>query len=364
MGNPNHWLDGTTPSIRGVTDVAHRIVAAASSTDTNRARSFLANIGAPTESAPYAELVRDQNVNIIYVATPHSHHFQNVMLAIQAGKPLAVNARQARRVFEAARTGKVFLMEAVWIRFFPLSIQIRELVSTSVIGHVVRVIADLSHNHSAEDPTKLNVPDSHRLTSIELVGGSLLDIGIYAVSWIFQLLYHLQAGDDKEMPQVLASSHRYSTGVDKSTAAILSFVKHENLGIATSSLQVATDPDGHANHAAVRIQGTRGEIEVAPPTYRPESYKVMKRDGRVEVVKCTIPQDPERKWGYGTFWEADECARCIRDGRLESVTMPHSESICVVEVLDTIRQQSGIEYPDLITTEQFDPQSPLNGGKG
>lgn len=139
------------PATRGVSDVAHEVVAAASSTSEPRAASFLKDLGvpgAPKAYGSYAALVADPDVQIVYVATPHSHHFQNAMLALEAGKnvlcekALTVNAAQARKLVAKAREKGLFLMEAVWTRYFPLSIKIREMISSGEIGTVYRVMGE------------------------------------------------------------------------------------------------------------------------------------------------------------------------------------------------------------------------------
>jgi predicted dehydrogenase len=123
----------------------------ASSSSKQRAADFCAKVKAPTgvkTYASYADLVADNDVDIVYIATPHSHHFQNAMLALDAGKPVlcekafTVTASQTRQLVETARAKKLFLMEAVWTRFFPLSVKIRELVSSGAIGTVYRVIGE------------------------------------------------------------------------------------------------------------------------------------------------------------------------------------------------------------------------------
>ncbi|TDZ23105.1 D-xylose 1-dehydrogenase [Colletotrichum orbiculare MAFF 240422] len=364
------------PAARQVSDVAHKIVAVSSSRDAQKARDFVTKIDGPSEAAvygSYAELVKDPNVDIIYVATPHSHHFQNAMLALDAGKhvlcekALTVTAEQTHRLIETAREKKLFFMEAVWTRYFPLSIKVRELISTGAIGRVYRATADLSFNNNTEDPEKLSFADSHRMVNPELAGGALLDLGIYSLTWIFQTLYHLQPEPEaeKEAPQVLSAVQKYAaTGADESTTMVLNFPKHSTTGIATTSLRVATDPDGAGKSApAIRVQGSEGEIQVAHPAFRPLSYKVIKKDGTVEQVDCPIPTDPGRgDWGQGMFWEADECARCLRDGKLESSTLPLSESLAIMKTMDSVIQQGGIKYPELITTHEYDANSPLNLG--
>lgn len=139
----------TDPAIRDVSDVRHEIAAVASSSSESRATDFIKTINGPSTIktyGSYAELVVDKDVDIIYVATPHSHHFQNVMLCFEAGKPvlcekaLTVTAAQARKLVETARAKDLFFMEAVWTRYFPLSIKIRELIKSGTIGEVRRTM--------------------------------------------------------------------------------------------------------------------------------------------------------------------------------------------------------------------------------
>ncbi|KAK1448471.1 oxidoreductase [Colletotrichum cuscutae] len=323
----------TNPATRQVTDIKHAITAVSSSKDPQKATEFLARIDhhSPTEVSTYgsyAALVKDQNVDIVYIATPHSHHFQNAMLALHAGKSilcekaLTVTAAQARRLYEVAREKKLFFLEGVWTRFFPLSVKIRQLVSSGAIGQIHRVTADLSRANSSRDfgSKRLNYEDSHRMVNPDLAGGVLLGLGIYPLTWVFQILYHLQPENEREEPQILSAVQKYSTGVDESITIILNFPKH----------------------GAIITMSETGAIE--------------------KVFEYPHPQDSERSWGNGTFWEADEAARCIRDGKLESDTMPWSESILVMETMDKVLKDAGIFYPELIATDEFDPLSPLNTG--
>ncbi len=321
----------------------------------------------------YAELVKDPNVDIIYVATPHSHHFQNAMLCLEAGKPVlcekafTVNATQAKKLVETAKAKNLFLMEAVWTRYFPLSVKIREMVSSGEIGPVHRVIADLSLENAQEDGT-LSFADSHRMVNLDLAGGALLDLGIYALTWNFQILYHCHP-KPREAPKVVSALNKYDrTGADEMTSIILQFPKQKSMGIAMTALRVASNPnhpDGTAAGASIRIQGTKGEIQVMGPAYRPTHYRVlMKGAGKYEEVECPIPTDPNRNGdGWGMYWEADEAARCLRDKKLQSETLDWEESVLIMETMDEVRRQGGLKYSDLIESTEFDEKSPLNLGK-
>ncbi|KAK0674446.1 putative oxidoreductase [Cercophora samala] len=364
----------TNPASRDVHDVRHEVFAVSSSSSKDRAAEFIKKVDAPSSTKAYGsyhELVADPDIDIIYVATPHSHHFQNAMLALDAGKnvlcekSLTVTAAQTRKLIETARSKNLFFMEAVWTRYFPLSIKVRELITSGAIGNVYRTIADLSVGRDAPEG-KIDFPDENRMVNADLAGGALLDLGIYALTWVFQSLYHTQPEAEKEAPNVLAAINKYHTGADETTSIILQFPKHKSHGIALTSLRVASEPDNKDTAgASIRIQGGRGEIQVIGPAYRPHQLRVITKesDGKAEVIDFAIPKDKERDWGHGMFWEADEAARCLRDGQKESKTLPWSESIVIMEVMDETLKQGGVTYPELISTDVFDPQSPLNTGK-
>jgi predicted dehydrogenase len=299
------------------------------------------------------------------------------MLCLEAGKNVlcekafTVNASQARKLVDKAKEKGVFLMEAVWTRYFPLSIKIRELVKDGTIGKVERVFSDLSFN-AVKEGTELDFPDTNRMINLDLAGGALLDLGIYSLTWQFQILY--LCAEKKEKPAVLASVQKYRTGVDEMTSMVLSFVEGRTVGIATTGLRVATQPHGEASLAtgpSCKIQGTKGEIQVFGPLFRPLMYRVVKQEdesGKFEEVYCPIPMDPEREgkegekgWGHGMFWEADEAARCLRDGKVQSEMLSWEESVVIMEVMDEVRKQGGLVYPEEIESDVYDEKSPLNG---
>jgi len=363
----------TNPALRGVSDVAHTVVAAASSSSKKRAEEFLTKIKAPSSAkayGSYAELVKDPDVDIVYVATPHSHHFQNTMLCLEAGKNVlcekafTVNAAQAKKLVETAKAKKLFLMEAVWTRYFPLSIKIRQMIVDGAIGKVHRVVANNTINKSLEDGG-IDFPDNHRMVDLNLAGGALLDLGIYSLTWVFQILYHLQP-HPRKAPEVVGAIQKYEkTGADEDTCMILKF-PHHAMGVAMTGMQAGYS-NATPNGPAIIISGTKGEIQVAGPPYRPLSFTCFyyKDDGSrtSEEVHCPIPADPERDgWGHGMFWEADEAARCLRDGKFESKTLDWEESIVIMETMDEVRKQGGLTYPELIDTAVYDKKSPLNVG--
>ncbi|OJJ48144.1 hypothetical protein ASPZODRAFT_130086 [Penicilliopsis zonata CBS 506.65] len=338
------------PSSRNVTDIQHTVTAIASSSSLERAKAFADahNLPSATLHDSYEALAADPNVDIVYVATPHSHHFRNAMLCLQAGKavlcekPITVNARQAQILADTAKQNGVFLMEAVWTRFFPLTKAVGQIVSSGQLGSVHRVLADMSFGEEIE--TKWGT--EHRLVNLDLAGGVLLDLGIYSLTWVFEILYRL-GGD--EYPKVMSTMTKYApTGSDETTSVLLRFPRSGAQGIALSGLRVSSDPDGmNSARPAIRIQGTKGEIQIDGPCYRPTAYRLIPKlqEGETAAGKKPI-QDVEMPIpGHGMFWEADECGRCLRDGKLESEIMSLQESIAIMRVMDEVREQNDFVYP-------------------
>jgi predicted dehydrogenase len=348
-------------------------VAAASSSGAGRATDFLRKVGAPLEAkgyGSYEELVVDPEVDIVYVATPHSHHYQNAMLCLEAGKNVlcekafTVNAAQARKLAKKAREKDLFLMEAIWIRYLPLSIYVRDLITSGKLGNVTRVTADNSANLNPEVSW---ADGQHRMVNPDLAGGALLDLGIYSLTWIFQTLYHTQACPT--LPTVVSSLRKYSTGTDEMTSILLTFPRPEGdaHGIATTAMRIDSDiSKSGVSGAAVRVQGDNGELQVWPPIWRPTKTKLILRDGTVEDKVWPQPGPGKGSgWfngfmakhaegeGYGMFWEADEAALAIIEGRKEGRYADLSESIAVMDVMDQVRKQNGMRYPEKIETTEY-----------
>ncbi|KAL4912177.1 hypothetical protein BDW62DRAFT_31362 [Aspergillus aurantiobrunneus] len=356
------------PSTRSASDISHTVVAVSSSSSASRAEKFISDTGIPSPCATYGSyeaLAADPDVDVVYVATPHSHHFQNVMLVLEAGKHVlcekafTVNAEQARILVETARKKNLFLMEAVWTRYFPLSIEVRDLIKAGVIGEVLRVSADNSFGGVEKFSTE------HRMVNKDLAGGALLDLGIYSLTWVFQTLYHTLPKEARKPPSRVSAhiTPYHLTGADEATTILLSFPtttpsnsKHpgESQAVASTHLRVWTDPDEtNAARPAIRIQGSKGEIQVDGPAFRPEVYRIIPEKGAGEIreKKFEFPAG-----GRGMYWEADEVARCLRDGKLESETLSLEESIVIMDVMDEARRQNGLTYPEKIESTVYPTQ--------
>lgn len=344
------------PKTRGVDDIKHVITAAASSASKDSAANFINDCVKPTQGdeftctayGSYEELVKDSNIDIIYVGTPHSHHYQNCMLAltnnkpILCEKPLTVNAAQARALVEEAKKRKLFFMEATWTRFFPLNIAVRKKIQAGEIGEVLRVNADLS---IGEPPEMYD--EGHRNVNKDLAGGALLDLGAYSLLWAFQTIYSTAPKDKRKLPVVkgAAWTPEPRTGADESTTILLDFPSSTPTGKTNTHAIVTSAFRPHFDHAretesavpAVRIQGDKGEIQVFGPIYRPSRFRVVSSDPRrpIEVHSFEFPGGT-----HGMSWEGDEAARCLSDGKLESEGIPWEESIATMEVMDEVSFQT------------------------
>ncbi|BAE63471.1 unnamed protein product [Aspergillus oryzae RIB40] len=336
------------PSTKGAHDVTHNLVAVASSTSLQKAQDFLSAVNAPPSTAAYGSyesLLADPTVEIVYISTPHSHHYQNARAALLAGKHVllekafTVNAAQARILVQLAREKKLFLMEAMWTRFFPLTLYVRQLIKDGAIGTVQRVVSDRNLGRDIETL----YGTEHRLVNPALAGGALLDLAIYPLTWIFQILHHDSppaSGTSKPAPHVSGSLVKYApTGVDETATVIVTFPESKTQGVATASLRVASDP----TDPGVRIFGDKGQIQIFGPAARPLSIAVVTYgEGGPEVVER---KDFEIPVGHGLFWEADACARYLAKGETESDVMPLDETLLIMDVMDRVREENSLRYP-------------------
>jgi len=190
-------------------------------------------------------------------------------------------------------------------------------------------------------------------------------VGIYSLTWVFQTLYHTLPPSQRKPPSAISAhlTPYHLTGADEATTILLTFPTTtpsnkpnlQSQAVAMTHLRIATDPDEkNSARPAIRIQGTKGEIQVDGPAFRPERYRVIprKQPGEdappVKEVECPFPGS-----GKGMYWEADEAARCVRDGKLESEGLPWEESIAIMEVMDEARRQGGLKYPEKIESTVY-----------
>lgn len=295
-------------------------IVAVAARDASRAAAFADARGIPRSYGSYAELVVDEDVDVVYIATTHAQHHEHALLALRAGKPVLVekaftlNARQAREVVDEARARRLFCMEAMWTRLNPLIRQAVALTASGAIGEVLAVRADLSKLFPY-DPT-------HRLYDLDAGGGALLDLGVYpaTVVWMF-----LGRPDDVHAFGALAP-----TGAD---VTVSQQWRYDHGPIA----QLFCTAAGPSPFGGL-VNGSDGWISIEPRLHRPARI-VVHRGGDTEVIEeQPIP-------GNGYLLEVEEVERCLREGRTESEQITLDDTIGVLEVLDEVRRQLGVRYP-------------------
>ena len=268
----------------------------------------------------YDALAADPEVDAIYVAVPHTGHEEVTLTALAAGKavlcekPFAINAAQTERMVAAARAAGVFLMEAMWVRFLPHQIGLRELVAAGRIGEIRSLIVDRGEVLSA-DP-------AHRVLDPALGGGALLDLGIYPVSFASMFL--------GTPDRIAAFATEAATGVDAQTSAVFGYQSGAQALISTA-LDART-----ANTAS--ITGTKGRIDIVDWADGRLPAKLTLLDGTTQNLE--FPRE-----GKGLRLQAAEVGRCLRAGEKESPVMPLDETLSIMRTLDLIREQIGLRYP-------------------
>lgn len=313
------WIAGLFASdLRLLPDA--ELVAVGSRTQ-DAADAFGDRFGAAHRHGSYQALVDDPDVDVVYIATPHPAHRDAALAAIEAGKavlvekPFTMDAAEAIELIDGARANGVFVLEAMWTRFLPHMVRVRELIASGALGEIVSVTAE--HGQYFEhDP-------AHRIFAPELGGGALLDLGIYPLSFASMVLGPPRA--------VTAVSDPAFTGVDAQTSMLLQYEGGAHAILSTTSYA--------ATGNAAAVNGTEARIEIAGTFYVPTSLAVIARDGT--VLETFAAPDP----GRGMQHQAAEVHRCLRAGELESPALPLAETLSIMQTMDEVRRQIGLSYP-------------------
>jgi predicted dehydrogenase len=296
-------------------------VQAVGSRSQESADAFAAKFGIPTAHASYEALVADPDVDIIYISTPHPFHAANAALALNAGKhvliekPIALNAKEAREIMDLAASKNLLVLEAMWTRFLPHMVRIREILESGVLGDVHTLIADHTQD-LPDDP-------SHRLNAVELGGGALLDLGIYPLSFAYELFGKPET--------ILATATFKETGADAQVATVFRYP-----GGQIASTLSASDTKG-PNTAT--ILGTEARIDIDEVWYSPTTFRVINsKDEVLESFEAEI-------LGRGMHYEAAEAEQLIQSGLISGDILSTDESVAIMETLDAVREQIGLRYP-------------------
>jgi len=285
------------------------------------AEAFAAEFDIPNAHGGYEALAADPDVDVVYVATPHPLHAATARLMLEAGKhvlvekPFTLNAHEARELAELAAGRGLVVLEAMWTRYLPHMARIREIIADGTLGEVRTLIADHTQRLS-DDP-------EHRINALALGGGALLDLGIYPISFSWDLF---------GAPLTIQSTATFkATGVDAQIATIFGYGD----GRIASTLS-ASDTLG-PNTAAVI--GTLARIEIDRVWYTPTTFRVVAADGSV------IEEFRSEVVGRGMHFQAGAVERLIAEGNLRGDVLTIDESVAIMGTLDAIREEIGLRYP-------------------
>ena len=292
---------------------------AVSSRDLNKAQAFADEFGFEKAYGSYEEMLRDPAVELVYVATPHSHHYEHMMLCIDHGKPIlcekafTLNADQARKVKAAAGEKGIFVAEAIWPRYMPSAKIISDVMNSGIIGRPDTLTANLSYVISG-------VP---RIVTPELAGGALLDIGVYGIT--FALMHF---GTDIE--RVESSVRMTDTGVD-GMETITIFYRDGRMAVLTHSIYARSDRKGI-------IHGDKGYM-VVENINNPQSLRVYDTNDN----ELAFYDFSDQISGYE--FQFAECAEALAAGKTEAPSMPMDDTVFVMDFMDSLRRQWGLVYP-------------------
>lgn len=286
-----------------------------------RAEGFADRHGLDRAYGSYAEIVADPEVDVLYVATPHPQHHAVALAALRAGKALLIEkaftatTAGATEVVDLARQTGLFVMEAMWTRFQPAVVAVRELIADGAIGEVRSVQADLGVAREY-DP-------GDRLFDLALGGGALLDLGVYVVSFAQMLL-----GTPE---RIVAAGSLFPSGVDAEAALLLDYADGRSATLVTSLR--------HALPGQARVFGTTGWVDVLPRFHHPETIVLHRAGAEPETITRT-------PLGQGYSHELIEVTEGVRAGRGESAVMPLADTLTVQRLLEEAAEQLGVRHAE------------------
>ena len=294
-------------------------VYAIASRSLEKAEEFARTWDIPKAYGSYEEMVMDPEVDLVYIATPHSHHYPHTRLALEHGKHVLVekaftaNAAEAEELLAMARSKGLFITEAIWTRYMPLSHKVKELMESGIIGEPRVLTATLCYMMEFKE----------RIVRPELCGGALLDLGVYSLN--FARMYF---GTD--IVRTVSNVHIGPTGMDMHESISLSYADGKMANLQAGALCL--------NDRQGIISGTEGYIRVDNINC-PEVVEVYRNYEL--VARYEKPEDMVNGYEYQVY----ECKRCIEEGLLESPMMPHHETLSIMLQMDALRKEWGVEYP-------------------
>lgn len=302
---------------------------AVSSRSADRSQAFADQYGFASHYGSFEDMLADPLVDIVYIATPHPQHYAAVLSALDAGKavlcekPATVNAPQLARILDKAKEKQRFFMEAMWTRFFPVNLEVAKRIHSGQYGLLTLAEVDFCggkwSNKNASDP-------AFRLYSPELAGGSLLDIGVYCLSYAHYM--------KKQAPsRFTALATMTDTNVDATTVMTLSY-DDDTMATLRSSILFSSP-----NSAILHCERATIEVE---DFWHPQKATITTADGKTEIIEDAYSQSGSTGFQY----EANGVMDALEEGNLEHPVMSWQQSLQIMELMDSIREEIGLKYPD------------------
>lgn len=314
-----HIAGSMAKTLNGMKEKGERFTCyAVAARDPERAKGFAQEYGFEKAYGSYEEMLRDERVELVYIATPHSHHYDHIKMCLEHGKHVlcekafTVNAAQAQEVLELAQKKGLLLTEAIWTRYMPSRGMILDIMNSGVIGTPRMLTANLCYL----------IKGKERLIRPELAGGALLDVGIYPLNFAVMAF-----GSD--IVKVESSVQMTETGVDEQESITLHYADGK-MAVLNASMSAIGDRRGI-------IYGENGFLEITNIN-NPQSITIYKKYQPVETIMC-----PEQVTGYE--YEVLSCLDAIEEGRTECPEMPHAETVAMMKLMDGLRAQWGLVYP-------------------
>ncbi|KAK4954141.1 hypothetical protein LTR10_007569 [Elasticomyces elasticus] len=341
LGGISSWFVDDLVLDRPDAPVRH-VVQALGTSSTSKGETFISkHCGSQTPKIyeRYDAVYNDRNVDIVYIGTPHIFHYRNALDAIAAGrhvlceKPIAMNSEQAKKLSEAAKANGVFLMEAIWTRFFPIVKKLQSLLHEDmIIGDVSLVEADFGIHMPIS-----NAKADTRVASKELGAGALLDIGIYTLTWASLILDSSPRRNTKIQPNLVSNMIFHDDDperrIDEGDTIVLTYPDIKAQAVCTASLLRKTGEE------FCWIKGSKGSIAVGGLAASKPGYLAIR-----------VNDEEEKRMdfdvlGMGFHYEADSVAEDVLAGRLENRTCPLGATLQIMSQISEARAQSSLTYP-------------------
>lgn len=295
------------------------VLYAVASRELPRAQEFARQWNIPRAYGSYEEMLDDEQIDLVYIASPHSHHYEHTKACLLKNKPVLcekafmATAAQAEEILNLSKERQVFITEAMWMRYMPIVKKINKILESGIIGEPKLITANLCY------------PISHkeRIMRADLAGGALLDIGIYPLNFASMIF----GADVKEVQSVCQKT---CTGMDAQESITLIY-DNDRMACLQSSIWTKSDRLGI-------VSGSEGHV-IVENCNNPEKVTVVDRDYHI-IQECN---EPHRINGFE--YQVEACMEALQNGWVEHPDMPHAETLRIMKLMDALRREWGVRYP-------------------